>query len=153
MKSLKFLTVVLVFAIICLVIFLVLVKSKSDESIKDTETASGNVEITQDVNSQGGSYEPYSESKINQASGKIVLFFRAPWCPTCRALDSNIKNNLSSIPKDTTILDVSYDNETELRQKYGVTYQHTLVQIDSSGNKISKWTGSPTLSSLLAQVQ
>lgn len=101
-----------------------------------------------------GSYEPYGPEKLAMANdGKVVLFFRASWCPTCRGLDANIRANLGSIPEGVTILDLNYDTETELKQKYGVTYQHTLVQVDAEGNQIAKWTGSPTLASLLTQVK
>ena len=48
---------------------------------------------------------------------------------------------------------MDYDNSTSLKQKYGVTYQHTLVQVDSKGAQIAKWSGSPTLSALLKEVK
>lgn len=103
---------------------------------------------------QKGSYEAYTAEKLALADkGNRILFFRASWCPTCRALDADIRENLGSIPENVTILDVNYDTETALKQKYGVTYQHTLVQVDAQGNQIAKWTGSPTLASLLAQVK
>lgn len=99
-----------------------------------------------------GSYEVYAADKLARAEkGDVVLFFRASWCPTCRALDADIK--ASAVPAGVTILDVNYDTETALKQKYGVTTQHTLVQVDASGNLIQKWQGSPTLASLVAKVQ
>ena len=102
----------------------------------------------------GGTYEAYSAEKIAWAqNGKVVLFFRASWCPTCRAVDGDIKKNIMAIPKDVTILDVNYDTEIALKQKYGVTYQHTFVQVDASGNQITKWSASPTLAALLTEVQ
>ncbi|MEK7612201.1 MAG: thioredoxin family protein [Patescibacteria group bacterium] len=101
-----------------------------------------------------GSYEAYSPEKLALADkGKVVLFFRASWCPTCRTLDADIKSNLNAIPEGVTILDVNYDNSTALKQKYGVTYQHTLVQVDSLGNQITKWTGSPTLAALISNIK
>ena len=102
-----------------------------------------------------GSYEVYSASKIAMASDShdVVLFFRASWCPSCKAVDADIKAHLQDIPATLTVLDVDYDNSAELKQKYGVTYQHTFVQVDAQGNLIAKWSGSPTLSSLVAKVQ
>ena len=118
---------------------------KEDEAMKKEETG---------AMMQKGSYVPYEAEKLAMAnSGDVVLFFRASWCPTCRALDANIRANLSAIPSSLTILDVNYDAATALKQKYGVTYQHTLVQVDASGNMITKWTGSPTLAALIAQVK
>lgn len=101
-----------------------------------------------------GSYEVYAPEKLALAdSGDVVLFFRASWCPTCRALDADIRAKIDEIPAGVAILDVDYDNSTALKQKYGVTYQHTLVQVDSDGNQIAKWQGSPTLEALISEVQ
>ncbi|MCC7436258.1 thioredoxin family protein [Candidatus Nomurabacteria bacterium] len=101
-----------------------------------------------------GSYEIYSPEKLALANdGKVVLFFKASWCPTCKAVDADIKANLSSIPDNTNILTVDYDNSTDLKKKYGVTYQHTFVQVDATGNMIAKWSGSPTLASLVSNIK
>lgn len=101
-----------------------------------------------------GSYETYAPEKLALAeNGKVVLFFRASWCPTCRSLDANIRSNADSIPAGVTILDVNYDNSTALKQKYGVTFQHTLVQVDAQGNQIAKWTGSPSLADVVSQIK
>ncbi len=119
-----------------------------DDAMNDERSMQG------DSMMQKGSYETYAESKLAMADhGDVVLFFRASWCPTCKALDSSIKSSISAIPSGLTILDVDYDNSQALKQKYGVTYQHTLVQVDSKGNLIKKWSGSPTLTALIAEVQ
>jgi thiol-disulfide isomerase/thioredoxin len=108
-----------------------------------------------DTMTKAGSYESYAPEKVALASGthSVVLFFRAGWCPTCRAVDGDIKANLSKIPESLTILDVNYDNSTELKQKYGVTYQHTFVHVAADGTLIKKWTASPTLAALVAEVK
>ena len=109
---------------------------------------------TGDTMMKTGTYEAYSTAKLaNAATGDVVLFFRASWCPTCRTLDADIKANLKNIPANVTILDVNYDDSSVMKQKYGVTYQHTLVQVDKDGNMIKKWSGSPTLASLVGQIQ
>ncbi len=101
-----------------------------------------------------GSYEAYSADKIARAeTGDVVLFFHASWCPSCRGLNTSIEGNLKSIPEGVTILKTDYDKETELKKKYGVTYQHTLVQVDKNGNLIKKWSGGGTLDNLLSQIQ
>lgn len=101
-------------------------------------------------------YQPYEEgdAPIYAADAKVVLFFKAKWCPTCQALDKNIRANLSGIPENVTILQVDYDTATALKQKHGVTYQHTFVQVDPvSGGLIKKWSGGTTLSDVLGNVQ
>lgn len=106
------------------------------------------------VTASAGSYEAYSLEKIARAeTGDVVLFFHASWCPSCRALNSDIEKNVSAIPAGVTILKTDYDKETELKKKYGVTTQHTLVQVDKDGNLIKKWSGGSKLENLLSQVQ
>ena len=108
-----------------------------------------------DMMTKAGSYESYTPEKISMASDShnVVLFFRAGWCPSCKTLDADIKSNLDKIPNNLTILDVNYDNSSDLKKKYGVTYQHTLVQVDKDGNIIKKWSGSQNLSSLVAEIK
>jgi thiol-disulfide isomerase/thioredoxin len=118
--------------------------TKTDSMMKKEETMM-----------KAGSYEAYASEKVILASAThdVVLFFRASWCSICRAVDADIKANLSKIPSSLSILDVNYDNSTALKKKYGVTYQHTFVQVDKDGNLIKKWSGSPTLSALVAEVK
>lgn len=123
-----------------------MMKKEGDTMMKKDDSAA--------MMKSAGSYEAYSADKVARAaSGDVILFFRADWCPTCKAADANIKANLKAIPENTTILDVNYDNSADLKKKYGVTYQHTFVQVDAQGNMIKKWSGSSTLAELLAQVQ
>lgn len=95
-----------------------------------------------DQASAEGEYTTYSESKFASASSKKrVLFFYASWCPTCRPADANITANVGRIPADVVVFRTDYDNEDALKAKYGVTYQHTFVQVDENGNAIKKWNG------------
>ena len=91
-----------------------------------------------------GSFVPYEASLISRASkeNKTVLFFNASWCPSCQATTASLKS--AGVPDGVTVLSVDYDTNQALRQKYGVTYQHTFVQVDASGNQLAKWSGSPS---------
>ncbi len=101
-----------------------------------------------------GTYEAYAAEKLAKAeSGDVVLFFRALWCPSCKAVDADIRARVASIPKGLAILDVNYDSSADLKKKYGVTYQHTFVQVKADGTMIKKWSGSATLATLVAEVQ
>ena len=97
---------------------------------------------------QPGMYKEYSEDAVSAARGTVILFFHAVWCPQCRALEANIKAN--TIPEDVTILKVNYDKSQELRQKYNVTLQTTLVKIDANGNEVKKFIAydEPTLEAI-----
>jgi len=95
-----------------------------------------------------GSYVDYSSTVIAGTEGTKILFFHAPWCPQCRALESSIESG--EIPGGVTIIKVDYDNNQTLRQKYGVTIQTTLVRIDDNGNLVEKYVAydEPTLNSV-----
>jgi len=97
--------------------------------------------IAQEANST--QYLTYSESNLAKAKahGRAVLYFWASWCPTCKVLDAELKERGNELPDDVTILQVNYDTEDELKEQYGITQQHTLVQIDSDGNEVEKWIG------------
>lgn len=102
----------------------------------------------------GGEYVDYNPQLLERANnGNVVLFFHAGWCPTCKVLDSALKKDLSKFPKDLTILKVDYDNSSDLKKKYAVTYQHTLVQVDAQGNEINKWNGGSDLSDVLSKLK
>lgn len=98
---------------------------------------------------EAGSYEEYSEAKLAQTTGTKILFFHASWCPQCRALEADI--NKSGVPAGTTIFKVDYDKAQDLRKKYGVTLQTTVVKVDDNGKLISKFTPyqKPTLQNAL----
>ncbi len=74
------------------------------------------------------------------AAGDVVLFFNAAWCPTCQASVKSL--DADGVPAGLTVVSVDYDNSDELRQEYGVTVQHTYVQVDEAGNQQAKFTGS-----------
>lgn len=96
-----------------------------------------------------GQYIDYSSDVIASTSGTKVLFFHAPWCPQCRALDASIK--AGTIPASVTIIKVDYDTNQALRKKYGVTTQTTLVRVDDNGELVKKFVAydSPTLASVI----
>jgi hypothetical protein len=45
----------------------------------------------------------------------------------------------STIPDDITIFKTDYDSYGDLKTKYEVLTQHTFVQIDESGEVLTKW--------------
>ena len=113
----------------------------------ETEPA-GPAESTAPTQGSFRSYVPNLIATAN-ASNKVVLFFSADWCPTCQAAKAEL--NKSGVPSGLTVLEVDYDNAKELRKKYGVTYQHTFVQVDASGAELKQWAGSRNGSAIATQ--
>ncbi|MDQ3123640.1 MAG: thioredoxin family protein [bacterium] len=95
-----------------------------------------------------GSYREYSEEALAEASGSKLLFFHAPWCPQCRALEQDIQSK--GVPEGQTIFKVDYDSNQALRQKYGVTIQTTFVLVNDQGELSKKFVAydDPTLQSV-----
>jgi thioredoxin 1 len=100
-----------------------------------------------------GPYQTYASEKVAFASeGSVLLYFHATWCPTCKALESEILKDPSRIPQNVRILKLDYDTELELRQKYGVTTQHTFVQVDEEGNALQKFNDAFNLQDALSRI-
>ena len=97
-------------------------------------------------------YDQYQASKDTYADSKVVLFFNAMWCPDCRAINEALTSDPGKIPAGTTVVSVDYDQHADLRQRYGVTMQHTFVQINSSGDKVRQWASTST-DGLLKELQ
>lgn len=115
--------------------------------------------MKEDTMTKSSRYIPYSQMALNSASNtRRVLFFFANWCPTCIPADKNFEENISKIPDDVTLIRVNYNDsdtdqeEKDLAKRYGVTYQHTYVQIDKNGNEVTKWNGGQ-ITELLSKVK
>lgn len=118
-----------------------------DNNGTNTENDDTNTDIEVDLDTDDsddenttipGTYTQYSKDKLTNETN--IIFFAAGWCPSCAELDSNL-SSATSIPDGYTILKTDYDNSQEIREKYGVTIQHTLVQVDKDGNLIKKVNG------------
>ena len=96
-----------------------------------------------------GVYVDYSDTAVANASGTRLLFFHAPWCPQCRAIESDILS--AGVPDDVTIIKVDYDSHQDLRQQYGVTLQTTFVEVDAAGNSVQTFVAyeNPTLQAVI----
>lgn len=126
-------------------------ESKSASS-EDTSTTKNNESSTSAQETQNvGIYQEYATEKVTNAktSDKVILFFHASWCSTCQSIERDINANLDSIPADVKILKVDYDSEDDLKDKYGVRQQYTMVQVDNSGEKIKLWNDSFSLDDIL----
>ncbi len=122
-------------------------EAMDEESMDDEAMDDGSMD---DAASSPGAYVDYREGVIAETAGDKVLFFHAPWCTQCRQLEQSILSE--GIPDGTTIIKVDFDSETELRQRYGVTLQTTVVHIDDEGEALGSTVlyDEPTIDALLA---
>jgi thiol-disulfide isomerase/thioredoxin len=137
-------TLVIILVIVIVVVgamLYLLLRPQQPTTSEDTKTSqqTNNEETAEapESESQPGKYEEYDEEAFAQAEGRRILFFYAPWCPQCRALDASIQEG--TVPRGVAIFKTDYDSHQELRQKYGVTMQTTLVEVDENGNEVKKY--------------
>jgi thiol-disulfide isomerase/thioredoxin len=123
--------------------------TEPDSSMSETPSAS---ETTTEAAGNYMPYESFVTSGDKYSDSKVVLFFNAVWCSTCQQARENIEASLGQIPKDLAIVVVDFDDSIELRKKYGVTVQHTFIEIDSAGEPLGKWSGSVTVDQIVEQL-
>ena len=95
------------------------------------------------------SQEEYQAQRAARAGTRVVLFFHAPWCSDCRATEKSLTS--AGVPAGLTVVKVDYDSAQALRQQYGVTVQHTFVQVAPDGAPMAKFTGSISGADILVQ--
>jgi thiol-disulfide isomerase/thioredoxin len=74
--------------------------------------------------------KPYSAQALadaEKAGQPVALHFHADWCPTCRAQDKTLESMKGEKGLDLTILTVNYDTEKELKKRFAVKMQSTMV--------------------------
>ena len=125
-----------------------------ESTVAETQEQEEDIPVVTTVDtSVSGSYENYSASALASSEADTnVLFFHASWCPSCRALESNIVANEASIPDGVTIFKADYDTETQLKRDFGVVRQHSVVVLDANGVQQGGVTHPATLSQLLANI-
>ncbi len=124
---------------------------------KNTSTDSGQGKMMEKT--ADSRYIPYLKDVYDSNSNKRrVLYFYATWCPSCKAANEDFTKNPDKIPEDVIVIRTNYNDpdtdqeEKDLAKKYGITYQHTFVQIDSTGKEVTKWNGGQT-SELLTNIK
>lgn len=135
-----------------------LYKSQQDVTMKKENAA---MEKSEDkmIKNSSSRYVEYSTEAYDQAGDKRrVLYFYASWCPICRPTNADFEKNAGKIPEDMVVIRVNYNDpdtdsqEKDLAKKYGITYQHTFVQIDGQGKQVTIWNGGQT-DELLANIK
>jgi thioredoxin 1 len=74
--------------------------------------------------------KPYTAAALaeaEKANQPVALHFHADWCPTCRAQDKVVQALKAEKGLDLTILTVNYDTEKDLKRRFKVNSQSSLV--------------------------
>lgn len=77
---------------------------------------------------------------INQGK-KVIAYFHADRCPTCQALEKDIQLHINNIPSDIAIVKFNYDKEEELKIKYKVQAQNTIVYLAKDKTELASKVG------------
>lgn len=100
-------------------------------------------------------YVEYNEIKLLEALAEkkqVILFFHATWCSTCWVLNTNIATKETLIKENTIIFKVDFDAEENLKRRYWVTSQHTVVYLDQEWEVEKRVRGSIELDEILNDI-
>lgn len=157
MKRSAMLVTIAIIVIVALALVYIFTRDTPAESENPTTQQKSTLEDTEfspptESQTGAGIYTDYSSDALAKSSDTTLLFFHAPWCPQCRAVDADIKAD--GVPENVTVLKVDYDSRQDLRQKYGVTLQTTFVSVDANGEKIDSYVAyeEPTFDSVLREL-
>jgi len=122
--------------------------NQSTQTTNQPQTTPSSVNPSQNIDA----YQDYTSDYLSTTSGTRLLFFHAPWCPQCRQLENDIISN--GLPEGVAVIKVDYDSSQQLRQRYGVTLQTTVVRVDDNGDFVEKYVpyDSPTFANVAANL-
>lgn len=120
------------------------------EPSQEAPTAAASTEAATQTPGEWIDYATYEQDPSAYSDSDVVLFFHASWCPDCQATEASL--NADGAPAGLTVVQVDFDTQTDLRQEYGVTVQHTFVHVDDKGTEVNKWTGSETGADIAAEL-
>lgn len=160
-KKIVFIALLITLTILGGTVYLLTNKSKTEQAMETSGVGivtapdqENNQVVSQAPSSASpGVYVNYSEAELAKQTDKTrLLFFHAPWCPQCQSLDKDI--NTKGAPQGTAIIKVDYDSNQDLRKKYGVTIQTTVVRIDDKGSLVEKYVAydEPNVESIKANL-
>lgn len=74
--------------------------------------------------------KPYTAAALADAQNTdrpVALHFHADWCATCRAQDKVLQQLKTEKGLELTVLTANYDTEKDLKRRFRVNAQSTLV--------------------------
>lgn len=95
-------------------------------------------------------YAPYTWPESIPQEGDTVLFFHADWCPTCVQAERNFAKTW--IPAWLTILEVNYDEASDLKEQYNVLTQTSYIYVDAQWWLIKRWIGGVHIDDVIERI-
>ncbi len=80
--------------------------------------------------SQALEIKPYTAAALaaaQKADKPVAVHFHADWCPTCRAQEKVLQTLKAEPGLDLTVLVANYDTEKDLKRRFNVRAQSTLI--------------------------
>ena len=92
----------------------------------------------------------YTAYQADEALGqKHILFFHAPWCPTCAKWEAMLEENMGELRDNVVIYKTDYDTSDDLKAQYEITQQSTAVFVNADGSA-AKQEADPSIESMNA---
>ncbi len=96
--------------------------------------------------------QTFRQIRIAIQTQKMCTSSTRPGALYVAALKLNSGKIRQRFHRAVTIIETDFDSNRDLRQKYGVTYQYTFVQVDQDGTETNQWTAD-TVAKVLAGIQ
>lgn len=96
----------------------------------------------QQVQQESGAHITLADYMANQPKYQdyqLIYFFKTDWCFVCNVVKADMRANPTRLPAKTVFVEVDFEKDTELRQKYNVQQQASFVQVDEAGKQIAEW--------------